>query len=234
MTYGQGGKYIVGGDGIPYGPFPAPTPPITCIIPAWNEEDTVGPVVEAFLWCRYVRPIIVSVDGWTEDDTAVIAGAHLKGEHNGTVLRNPRIVHGKGQTLMAALAQVRTPYVFFCDADISGLEPDHISIMISDATTDETSLTIGVPDIPDNYPEDREWAWPWVSGIRCMPMRVIRPLQLHGYLTEVQINSVFYHSQISIRMERLFGVKSPYQMSERRLEDMEKDAAWGHQHGILP
>jgi len=212
-------------------------PSITCIIPAWNEESTIGAVVDAFLWAKLIRPVIVSVDGHTDDDTAIIAGTRLQplfATQDAMVIRNTRDVHGKGQTLMAALARVRTPYVFLCDADITGLEPDHISLMISDAMMDEDSLTIGVPDIPDNYPEEREWAWPWVSGIRCMPMRVIRPLQLHGYLTEVQINSVFYHSQISVRFERLFGVKSLYTMSERRLADMERDAAWGHKHGILP
>jgi glycosyltransferase involved in cell wall biosynthesis len=207
-------------------------PEITAIIPAWDEEDTIGDIVEAFLWAKLIRPIIVAVDSKTEDDTAIIAGANIKGEHNGFVINNAGI--GKGQVLMAALSEVRTPYVFFCDADIKGLTANHISLMISDAMVEEQSMTIGIPDLPDNYPKERDWAYPWVSGIRCFPTRLVRPLNLHGYLTEVQLNAAASHAEMSVRFEWLRGVKSPYVMSDRRLADIEADAAWGKEHGILP
>lgn len=207
-------------------------PPITAVIPAWDEEDTIGDIIEAFLSCKFIKPIIVGIDSKTTDDTAIIALTHLKGELNGTVYNN--CGDGKGQVIIACLDKVRTPYVMFCDADIKGLTLDHIHMVISDCIMDDSSMTIGVPDIPENYPHERDWAWPWVSGIRAMPTRLVRPLELHGYLTETQLNAAAHHANMPVRMEWLRGVQAPYDMSERRLADMEADGKWGREHGILP
>ena len=206
-------------------------PTISVIIPAWDEEKTIAGVVEAFMHLEYIRPIIIAVDSKTTDDTAITAGQQLRSLLNGWVLRDAG--NGKGQVVTAALDEVRTEYVVFCDADITGLTADHISLLCADALIEEDSMTIGIADIPENYPENREWAWPWVSGIRCVPTRMVRPLHLHGYLMEVQLNAAAKHASMPARFEWLKGVTDPFDMTDRRLADMEKDARWGHEHGIL-
>jgi hypothetical protein len=160
--------------------------------------------------------------------------------HEAILRAYPNVVHiqcmadGKGQAVMRGLERVITPHVVLCDADIINLTLDHISILISDAVMEEDSMLVGVCDPPDNLSERRLWSWPWVSGQRCVPTRLLKPLRLHGYLMETQINYAASHANLPLRFEWLTGSLSPYRMTEERIAAMYKDAAWGKAHGILP
>jgi hypothetical protein len=146
-------------------------------------------------------------------------------------------MQGKGQCVEIGLSMVKTPYVIFCDADITGLREEHVGLLLSEALIDEAAehptMTVGVPELPANLPTERLWAWPWVSGERCVPTRLVRPLTLHGYLMETQINAAAKHAGMALRFEWLRGVVSPYEMTDKRLEEMKRDAIWGREHGVV-
>ena len=160
--------------------------------------------------------------------------------HEAILRAYPNVVHiqcmadGKGQAVMRGLERVITQYVILCDADIINLTTEHIDTMICDAVLEEDSMLVGVCDPPDNLSERRLWSWPWVSGQRCVPTRLLKPLRLHGYLMETQINCAATHANLPLRFEWLRGCISPYRMSEERIAAMVSDAEWGKQHGILP
>jgi glycosyltransferase involved in cell wall biosynthesis len=199
---------------------------VDVVIPARNEENTIGDIVRQFVEHPGIREVIVGIDADTTDNTAMaaaMAGAGIR-------VYGAR---GKGQCVTGALMRVETPYVVFCDADVTGLTYDHISLLIAGAILGERTVTIGVPDIPSNYPDKRVWAWRWVSGQRCVPTSLVRILDLHGYLMETQINRASQHAEIPIRFEWLRGLKSKFQMSEVRIAEMERDAEWARQKGIL-
>jgi len=196
---------------------------IDVVIPARNEAKTISPIVNAFVDHPAINHVIVVVDKDTTDDTTVMANLTLN-MVNGWVLN--RMSRGKGQGATLGLNDVTTDYVIFCDADIRGLTHDHISLLIADAVLGEDSMTIGIPDLPPNYPSNREWAWPWVSGERCLPTRIVRPLKLHGYLMETQINRAASHAKIPVRMEHLPGLKSDFQMNAKRILEMQRDRDW--------
>jgi dolichol-phosphate mannosyltransferase len=85
----------------------SPDAGITVVIPARNEELTVGLVVRECL--RYVGQVVV-VEGGSTDQTAEIAraaGAQVVRDHG----------LGKGAALRLAVAQVTTPICVFVDAD---------------------------------------------------------------------------------------------------------------------
>jgi glycosyltransferase involved in cell wall biosynthesis len=202
---------------------------IDVVIPARNEQDTIGPIVDTFISHPAIDKVIVVVDADTVDDTAVMAGS--KRFPNGWVINN--VARGKGQCVMAGLMDVRTDYVVFCDADVTGLTYDHVSLLVADAIIGGDALTIGVPDVPNNYPTERIWAWPWVSGQRCVPTKLVRPLELHGYLMEVQINAAARWAGLPVCMEWLRGLKSKYQITDVRIREMERDHKWGREKGIV-
>jgi len=186
--------------------------------------------MDAFLEHPAIGDVIVVIDSQTSPDNRWRATKF----HRGAWLL-PSDEHGKGQVCKHALEHLDdSSYVVFCDSDLWGLTADHISLLTVDAVADIPSLTIGVPDYPANYPTDRLWAWPWVSGERCMPVKLVRPLTLHGYLMEAQINAAAKHANLTLHMEWLAGLQSPFIMSEQRIADMELDAMWGREHGILP
>lgn len=160
--------------------------------------------------------------------------------HEAILRAYPSVVHiqcmadGKGQAVKRGLERVITPSVVLCDADILNLTQDHISTLICEAVLDEDAMVVGVCDPPDNLSERRLWSWPWVSGERCVPTRLLQPLQLHGYLMETQINYAASYAKLPIRFEWLKGCISPYRMSEERIAAMVRDGTWGKEHGILP
>jgi glycosyltransferase involved in cell wall biosynthesis len=205
---------------------------VDVVIPARNESENIQDVLLPLLAHPAIGKVIVVVDMDTADDTAVIAVRTIGDMRNGWVL-TPK-VRGKGQLVRVGLHEVRTPSVLFCDADIQGLTQDHISLLVSNAILETDYLTIGIPDIPANYPESRSWAWPWCSGERCVPTSLVRILWLHGYLMETQINAAARHANLPVQFEWLTGLKSAYHITEKRLHAMEEDAEWGRKAGILP
>jgi glycosyltransferase involved in cell wall biosynthesis len=202
---------------------------IDVIIPARNEAETILPIVSAFAEHPAINRIIVGIDTDTNDGSTEL------------LLKAPVMMifgaSGKGQIVSRCLTAVTTPYVIFCDADLIGFQIDHISQLIGDAVFDVDGenpvMTIGVPDIPENFPTERIWAWPWVSGERCVPTRLVRPLILHGYLMETQINAAARHAKLSLHFEWLSGLASDYKMTPERIRAMEEDAKWGRIRGIL-
>lgn len=84
-----------------------PDPEVTAIVPARNEEATVGIVVKECF--NYAAKVIV-VEGGSTDRTAEVATAA-----GALVVRDPGL--GKGAALRFAVERVETPICVFVDAD---------------------------------------------------------------------------------------------------------------------
>lgn len=210
---------------------------IDVIIPARNEQDTIGDVVSVFHKHRGVDQVIVVVDAETTDatgDRALGGGASL-------VVYGGGLTRGKGQCVKRGLEEVKTERVFLCDADIVGLTPGHVSHMISNG-----DFVIGVPAFPLTEVKmtpavirNPRWfqyimeTWNLVSGERIVPTGILRDIDLHGYLMEVQINLACLARRIEPVYVDLRGLYSPFVMSERRLEEMERDRKWGMANGVF-
>jgi hypothetical protein len=208
---------------------------IDAVIPARNEQDSIGPIVRAFKGTHGIGQVIVSIDADTSDGTAEIAG------NNGAIVI-PGKYRGKGQVAKLGLSYVDTESVLFCDADYRGLTTAHIQRIIEG----EEKHIIGVPDLPlddilnsDAVREKPDWfmriieSWQYVSGIRKVPVSVIRHITLHGYLMETQINQGCLNAGIRPVFVMLRGLYSPFHMTTQRREEMLRDRAWGMGHGIF-
>jgi glycosyltransferase involved in cell wall biosynthesis len=202
---------------------------IDVVIPARNAHETIAGVVEPFTRHPVINRIIVVVN-----PPSVRTALALKAlQHTRNIYAIQEHIDGKGQAVKRGLEYVITPHVIFCDADLTGFNDDHISAMMIDAVLGNDSMVVGVPDIPENLPEKRLWSFPWVSGQRCVPTRLVRPLHLHGYLMETQINSANSHAQFPVHFVPLYGCKSPFRMTEERIAAMQTDLEWGKAKGIL-
>lgn len=211
---------------------------IDVIIPARNEAGTVGDIVRVFRQHSSIGKVVVVVDADTTDDTDDRAMG------NGAIVVNGmwREVRGKGQCIKAGLEYVSTDQVILWDADVARMTYDHISTLVYP----RKEFVIGVPDYPlaevlmtpaiQNAPEwfSRTIAtWDIVSGERLVSANLLRGLDLHGYLCEVQINHAYsLHSTIP-EFRFLRGLYSPFVLSEKRLEEMQRDRLWGISHGII-
>ncbi|HEU5078184.1 MAG TPA: glycosyltransferase family 2 protein [Opitutaceae bacterium] len=97
-----------------------PDPLVTAIIPARNEEATVGDVIRECL--NYAGKVLV-VEGGSSDRTAQVSK-----ETGAEVIRDPGL--GKGAALRLAVEHVTTPICVFVDADGSH-DPIDIPILVA-------------------------------------------------------------------------------------------------------
>ncbi|PAP81725.1 UDP-glucose--dolichyl-phosphate glucosyltransferase [Rubrivirga sp. SAORIC476] len=110
---------------------------VSVVIPARNEEGSVGAVVREMLATGLVGEVVVTDNG-SRDGTAAEARAA-----GATVVSEPRA--GYGRACLAALAEVRRrppEVVVFVDADRSD-DPADLSALLAPLVRDEADLVIG-------------------------------------------------------------------------------------------
>jgi hypothetical protein len=204
----------------------------TVIIPARNEERTIGKIVSTFNQHFETQGnVYVGIDADTKDRTGrntINAG--------GTPIRMAQ--RGKGQVVtecvnvLAALPGRLSGRVILCDGDYTGLTTEHINLILKP----QEGMVIGVPDWPEiTVPPHVIDAWPKVSGFRCLPWKMV-PMNAHGYLLETQLN-VLAAKSIGLWPRYVFmrGLKSPFQwpLSEQRMAELKRDREWGERNGVL-
>ncbi|HVS16626.1 MAG TPA: glycosyltransferase [Thermoanaerobaculia bacterium] len=154
------------------------------IVPAFNEESTVGEAVRPLLECELVDRVVVISDG-SGDGTATAARA--VGAEAVELPRNG----GKGAALRAGSRITRCPILLFSDADLSGLDRDFYRSLIAPVLAGERAMMVGVRDrgaLLNGV--QRRWG-PLLSGVRCLERRMLLATPrwaLESYRVETGLN----------------------------------------------
>ncbi len=111
---------------------------VSAVIPAHNEEQTVGNVVDAARAADLVDEVIV-VDNATRDRTAEVARAH-----GARVIREDR--PGKGQAMSAGVRATSAGVIVFLDADLLRLKPSHIDSLVRPVLEGDVAMSCGLFD----------------------------------------------------------------------------------------
>ena len=92
-------------------------PPVTIIVPVFNEEEVILPALQSLLALDYPAFHILVVDDGSTDRTGEIAST-LAGSYGSVTLRIVRKSNGgKASALNTGLAMATTPYVLCMDGD---------------------------------------------------------------------------------------------------------------------
>ncbi len=111
---------------------------VSVIIAAYNEAQTIAEVVAAAKQARSVNEVIVVSDG-SRDETAAVArqaGADI-------VVELPQNI-GKGGAVIAGVERAHGDAIVLLDADLIGLQPDHVDSLVPPLLHDGVDMAVGV------------------------------------------------------------------------------------------
>lgn len=165
------------------------------IIPAYNEEKTIGNVLEVLEKVTIIHKIIVVSDGST-DTTAAVAR-----KYNVEVIELAEN-RGKGGALKAGLANVTADVVLFLDADLIGLTAEHVHGLLKPVLDNDADMTIGVFEKGRLATDFAQKMAPQLSGQRAMKyslLEQISDIDVTGFGVEAAINRLMESSGARVR-----------------------------------
>jgi glycosyltransferase involved in cell wall biosynthesis len=110
---------------------------VTAVVPAYNEEDRIATVLETLGQVPLITDIIVVDDGSTDRTGDVVAGFQKV-----RCLRNA-VNQGKGFAMDGGVQASDGDIVFFCDADLEGLDPGIVGEIIRPVIDGEYDMFVG-------------------------------------------------------------------------------------------
>lgn len=140
---------------------------VVCIIPAFNEEKTIGGIIDVVKQVKTIDDIIVVSDG-SADNTAEIA----MGKNVTTIVHNEN--KGKGAALKTGFDKTNAGILVFLDADLIGLTKEHIEDLINPVLNDEADMSIGIFASGRLTTDLAQIVTPFLSGQRAMKREIIQ------------------------------------------------------------
>lgn len=153
---------------------------VSAIIPAYNEEATVGKVIDTLKEVANIAEIIVVNDG-SEDATTAVACQH------GAQVIEIGNNSGKGAAMTAGARQAKEDILLFLDADLEGLKTDHVEALIAPLMVDDADMTVGVFSKGRSFTDLAQVVAPQLSGQRAIRKELFLSVGAEKSRFEVEI-----------------------------------------------
>ena len=121
-------------------------PPVSVIIPAYNEEKWVGTTVSSVLESGFPCELIVVDDGSTDSTPRILASF----SDRATIITHAQN-RGKGAAVASGLRAARGEIVIFCDAHVLGLHKSHLLMLTIPLVFQQAEVVIGA-EVPPRPP----------------------------------------------------------------------------------
>lgn len=171
---------------------------ISAIIPAFNEEETIAPVVRAAKESKWLNEVIVVSDG-SGDKTA--ARARAAGADK---VFNLPIKKGKGAAMLHGITHTDADIILFLDADLKGFKAEHIKRLVEPVFRGDKVMLVGIRD-RGSILSRMTTRLPLIGGERAMQRFVIENIPdrfLKGFMVESAMN--FYCRSRKLSYGRVF------------------------------
>lgn len=193
---------------------------IAAIVPAYNEEATIGNVLKVLLASPELDEVIVVDDGST-DKTAQIS------REMGVKVISLAKNQGKGQAMREGVKATQAEIIVFLDADLIGLSLEHISLLVQPVLKNEVAMTVGLRRHRTKIRELSVRIDPLLalSGIRAIKRFIFEnlpPKLTKGFAIETALNHYCQVNQLPVRYVELRG-----------LDNILKEKKWGLIKGFL-
>src|SRR3989339_675199 len=188
---------------------------IVAIVPALNEEASVGNVLEVLLKSKYFDEVILVDDG-SADKTAEIGKSMGAG-----VIKLPEN-RGKGNAMLLGAKSTDAEIVVFFDADLVGLSPEHISLLVEPMLSEDIEMCVGIRERAiDTAKLGPLMALGGERAIRRVLLEKIPEKMMQGYAVETSINYYFLKNKLRVKYVYLKG-----------LSIITKEKKWGFLRGF--
>jgi len=137
------------------------------IIPAYNEEHTIGDIIKAAQEVPFVDEVTVISDG-SVDNT--VGAAKSCGARVIALAEN----QGKGGAMMVGVNNTDADVVLFLDADLIGLTPGHIVELLLPVLEDRAEMTVGIFEQGRLATDLAQFIAPYLSGQRAVRRDLFR------------------------------------------------------------
>lgn len=184
---------------------------ITAIIPAYNEGQTIGNILECLIKVEKITQIIVVSDGST-DETAEVAAAY------DVELINLSENVGKGGAMKAGIERCNNDNILFLDADLIGLNGQHVKDLIMPVINNEVDMTIGIFKNGRMVTDLAQKVTPYLSGQRAIKKAVldkIPNIDISRYGVEVALTK--YADKNDIRTREIYLEDMTHVTKEEKL-----------------
>lgn len=178
---------------------------VAVIIPAKDEEERILNVLRAACASRLATEIIVVDDG-SVDNTAEVA-RRMPGVR---VLELP-FNAGKGGAMAAGVKATTAPVVAFVDADLSGLNGEHIDKIIRPILNYECEMCVGVFRGGKTWSDSAQKIAPYLSGQRALRRELFDSVRGIGSMrmgVEVALNEAAKRRRAKVIYVGLTGVSN--------------------------
>ncbi len=180
---------------------------VAVIIPAFNEEARISPVLAAATKAALVHEVLVVCDGST-DRTAEVSRQFSKVD----VVELPFNV-GKGGAMAAGVRATQADVICFVDADLIGLRPEHIDKIILPILSGKCGMCVGIFRGGKFWSDTAQRISPYISGQRAMERSFFESIPFMGELrmgVEVTLNTFAKRQKLKIMRVVLHGVSNTH------------------------
>ena len=145
-------------------------PKIAAIIPAYDEEKTIGNVLKAISDLNLIDEVIVVSDG-SHDKTATIARSYnvnvIELDHN----------HGKTSAVVTGIQNTDADIILMLDADLIGLTHKHVIDLLVPVIDNKVDMTIGIFNFGRGATDLAQKIAPFLSGQRAVRKSILEKLE---------------------------------------------------------
>jgi len=158
-------------------------PSVAAIVPAHNEEQTIGVVLRTLMNSPSINEIVVVSDASTDATTEIAKAA-------GVIVVELEEQHGKGGAMLAGLEKTEAEIIAFFDADLVGLTPEHVERIVLPVVSGGKAMNVGLRD-RGNLATSIGAKLPLISGERAMRRSIISNIPdryMKGFMIESAFN----------------------------------------------
>jgi glycosyltransferase involved in cell wall biosynthesis len=149
---------------------------VAVIVPAFNEESRILPVLRAASGAKLASEIIVVSDG-SYDDTARVARTIP-----GVRVHELPVNQGKAAAMAAGVRLTDARYLVFVDADLAGLTSHHIDQIIAPLLDRRCDMCIGIFRGGKVWSDAAHTFSPYLSGQRALRRELFEAVPFVGDL----------------------------------------------------